>query len=352
MRRQDPKDLLMLWVDDQVQLDSRTKYILDKFARFADANGQGWAPVAVLAERTNSSERTVQYALRRLEAEGLIRRTGEEHVVNPGSRFPRKVPLYQFAPGVPGVDPGAPMVAARSGAKLAPEAALGCKAEPAGVQTVAPLNELKGTNSPSGEGETRAREREALFDRLYEAYPKRGRGFTNRDQARAEFFSVIERGVDAELLIQAAGNWAEDKRGKHTDLGLQYWLKDSRFNGFWPEPKLSLGDGGPRPASRELEPGAAPAVDQTLWVQALGEMRIQMGEEEFGAYLRPAFLGLHDGRLYVVALTATARQRIAERRWRQLQTAWANADARRRPLELVSKGQFEALRLRQSEGVK
>jgi len=91
VRRQDPKDLLMLWVDDQVQLDSRTKYILDKFARFADANGQGWAPVAVLAERTNSSERTVQYALRRLEAEGLIRRTGEEHVVNPGG-----------APGRPG----------------------------------------------------------------------------------------------------------------------------------------------------------------------------------------------------------------------------------------------------------
>jgi hypothetical protein len=198
-----PKEALMTWVDLQHQLDPRTKFILHRLALYADANCQAWSKVDTLADATNSSRRTVFNVLRALEADGLIRQTGEMHTLNPGSRYPRRVPFYQLAAGVEGCDP-----LAASGANIAPQPdgsgaeteALGCKIERAQVQLSAPRNENSGTEISY---EIRAREAEELFERLEAAFCVKGLGFTRRDVARAEFLTLLESGSTAEQLIFA-----------------------------------------------------------------------------------------------------------------------------------------------------
>jgi hypothetical protein len=330
----DPKAVLMDWVDDQVQLDARTKYILDKAARFADPHARGWVMVADIAERTNSSERTVQYALRRLEADGLIQRTGETKTLNEKSRFPRKVPIYQFAPGVEGIDPAA------SGARIAPERSLGCKGEPAGVQTVAPLKEPIGTDTPSDEGVERARQREALFERLEAAFPKRGLGFTNRNRAVEAFWRLLDEGLDVLDLIQAARSYASDRKGKAADQGLDYWLVDRKYRGWWPEAQLPMGGSSAGGAPNEA-PGMATGDDQAVWRQVVERAEAEMGEAEF-AYVVRCYLGRIGQQLHVVASATHGERYIRERMWKRVSTWWADADRAGRAVLLISKPQFVA----------
>ena len=89
------KNRLLDWVDDQIQLPTATKYVLDKLARFADANGESWAPVARLAVLVNCDERSIQNHLKRLKDDGLIVDTGRKHRLPDSTR---SVPLYQLAP--------------------------------------------------------------------------------------------------------------------------------------------------------------------------------------------------------------------------------------------------------------
>jgi chromosomal replication initiator protein len=55
--------------------------------------------------------------------------------------------------------------------------------------------------------------------------------------------------------------------------------------------------------------------------------------------------------LHLVALTGHARDWIKARCWRRICNFWAEADAAKRPLSLVSKHEFEALLQRRTEGV-
>lgn len=335
----------MLWVDEQYQLDPRSKFILHKLALYADADCRSWAKVEVLATGTNSSIRTVQGVLKRFRQTGLIRDTSDEHTLNPGSRYPRKVPIFQMAPGIEGIDPQAKS----SGAEIAPEPALGCKSEHAGAQLVAPRNEHKGTYSPSDEGETHAPERDARFIRLEQAYPKRGLGFTNRGRAWAVFSRLSDEGLDVELLIQAAAAFAADRAGKRTEQGLEYWLDDRKYRGWWPEPQLAFEDA--KPTTAQAHPNAAPAEDQAIWQQVRDRLAAGMTEGEFGTWVKPAFLGRRGDRLFVVSLTAMARDWIKGRCWRRVEAAWAECDGGRRGLLLVAKSEFEAGFARQTEGV-
>jgi DNA-binding transcriptional ArsR family regulator len=67
---------LFRWVNDQQQLDMRTKFILKELASFADSDCCAWSKVDDLAYAANCSPRTVQYHLAALLEAGLMRRPG------------------------------------------------------------------------------------------------------------------------------------------------------------------------------------------------------------------------------------------------------------------------------------
>jgi hypothetical protein len=284
VRPRDPKAVLMEWVDDQVQLDTRTKYILDKFARFADQEMRAgrWSPIW-RADQLLRADGAVRAAP--LEADGLIRRTGEMHTLNEGSRFPRKVPIFQIAPGVEGIDP-----LAASGAKLHPSRTLGCKASRLGCNSVAPRNELIGTDTPSDEGDARAR---ATGVRTA------GGGLS---EARA---GLHQPGPGAGRVLAAAGR--RDRRrgadprgrvlrqrpgGQATDQALDHWLADGKYRGWWPDAQLALGAATPAASAAiaEVAPHAAPEADQAIWRGVAERMAAALNEGEYGSYIRPLTL--------------------------------------------------------------
>lgn len=341
MSRMPTKEGLLKWVDDYADehdLDAREALILTKFAAYADAAMEAWALVQTLARQGRSSERKVQYVLRDFETAGIIKRTGRMHRI-PGTQ--RDVPIYAFCGYLDTL-----VARQETGARRAPVKADGCTdGGVTGAQGVHPHNELI-EQTPSDEGVARARE--ALFERLEKAYPKYGLSFTNRAQALAEFCALLDQGIDVELLIRAAAGWAEHPKGKKADVGLQYWLKDGRYRGTWPEQQLALDvENVAKPADH---PGAAGAVDQTFWDTALKALKLNSLESEYGACMSRTFLGEHAGQLFAVASTTWAKDKLFGHR-RKVEAAWADADPRGRPIKIVSKSEFEALRQRQVERV-
>jgi hypothetical protein len=278
---------------------------------------------------TNSAERTVQYALRRLEADGLIRRTGEMHTLNEGSRFPRKVPIFQIAPGVEGVDP-----LAASGAKSAPEPdALGCKAELAGVQLGAPRNELIRTDTPSDEGDARARE--LAFETAGSGLSEARVGLHQPGPGAGEFWRLLDDGIDVEGLIRAAGlRRRQGRSSAPTRASTTGWPTASTGAGGRSRSWRWSGDAGRLGRDREVAPHAAPEADQAVWRTWLERLAEALNEGEFGSYIRPLTLcagRVRPGRaaLHVVALTGHARDWIKARCLAaHLHHFWAEADAR------------------------
>lgn len=337
------KEGLMRWVDDAAELhdlDARETLILTKFASYADAAMEAWAAIKTLARQGRSSERKVQYVLREFEAKGFIRRTDRMHRIQGTTR---DVPVYVFCGfldelrGVSG-----------TGARRAPIGMDGCTTSGAmGAQGVHPHNELMEL-TPSNEGETRAHPREALFDRLEQAYPKRGLGFTNRERARTALWQLLDEGLDGEDLVEAAKGFAGATPPRLKDLGLDYWLHDRRYRMTWPEPQLAFEDS--RPASAAGHPKAAPAEDQALWTRAANTLADNMTEATYGTWVKPCVLCAHEGQLYLVAFTRTACDWLQNNAGRRIANAWSDADPRGRQLTLLSKSEFEAVLRRQPEG--
>lgn len=78
-------------VDAKGRLDRNAKDILKTMAPWADAEGEVWAAVAVLAMECACSERTVQRALKTLKACGLLIETGATKTYNG-----RVYPMYRM----------------------------------------------------------------------------------------------------------------------------------------------------------------------------------------------------------------------------------------------------------------
>lgn len=332
------KTRLYQWVDDQQQLGPREALILTKMAAYADADGCAWSKVATLAYESRSSERTVHYVLRKFEADGLIRDTGRKHRLDGTTR---DVPIYQLAPEVEGLGMRGSIPAKAAGVPVD-----GCKSG-GGIPAIRLQTQEIMEFTPSDEGDASARDR--LFERLEAAYPKRGLGFTNRGRARSELWALLDAGLDGELLVRAAVAYAADRSVKRADQGLDHWLADGKYRGWWPEPQLAL-DPGVKAATEGLGEHAAPEADQAVWRAVLDQLAEALPGGDFVNYVRPAALGVVGGALHVVALTGYGREQIKARIWRRLTTTWAEADAQARPLTLVSRHDFEAL-VRQSEGV-
>jgi hypothetical protein len=80
-------DVAVTWAKAQDCPTAKAKQVLGCLATYADAEGDVWALVPVLAMESQSTDRTVQRALKGLKAAGLISLTGRNHV-HRGKRVP------------------------------------------------------------------------------------------------------------------------------------------------------------------------------------------------------------------------------------------------------------------------
>lgn len=243
------KEKLMAWVDDYAEregLDAARTLYLTKFASYASAASESWSKVDTLMRQCRCSERMLQKMRAEFEARGVLRNTGRFHVLEETSR---RVPLYQWAMFLEEFE------AEVSGARCAPEAGVGVhRTGPSGAQGVHLHNELKEL-TPSDEGDARTHARDEVFERLERAVPKACLGNSERGAARRELDVVLDEGVDGELLVRAAERWAAGEGTKRKDLGLQFWLRDRRFRGSWPE---EVGAGQASAAAVALTPPSLP----------------------------------------------------------------------------------------------
>lgn len=84
-------DIAVTWAKAQICPDRSARQVLVNLAGYADASGEAWAMVPVLAFESQTTDRTVQRALRALEGAGLLKRTGREKVFHG-----RRMPIYRL----------------------------------------------------------------------------------------------------------------------------------------------------------------------------------------------------------------------------------------------------------------
>lgn len=328
---------LFKWVNDQQQLDIRTKFILKELAAYADPACCAWSKVETLAYAASCSARTVQNHLALLKEEGLIVDTGRLHRLDDSTR---SVPIYQLAPKIEGLGRRISM-----GEISAPIPAHGCNPDRGmGEEGLHPHKENTGEQEAIASS---GREREAQFLALEDAVPPATLKFTDRDAAFAAFVVVVEAGIDPAELVGCARRMAEDPayRSRKFPPPLETWLAKGQFRGWLVQPQLAL---AAKPEA--VSASAAPQGDQAIWQAVLVEVRLTTDPGEFGSYVAPAYLAEVEGSLLMVARTGVARDWIAGKCWRRIEAAWAKADGAGRKLRLVSKSEFEALAARQHEG--
>lgn len=351
------------WAKAQRCPSPRGASVLTSLAAYADAEGRAWAAVAILVLETDlGDERTVQRGLADLRkgdpARGiapLLEDTGDKKLWKgklipiyrlPMERGPKNMrERLALERGDLGVTPVSPQ-AATGDAGVTPTGDTG---DGLGVTLVSP-DILRDQHNPQVKPQPGARE--AVFDRLVKAMPRRSLRFVDLERAWTAFCEVLDEGGDPEELVSAAlamGVHPDYRSRKHPPQ-LQDWLGKGAWRGWLPEPQLALAEPEPEPGCA-LPPGAAPEADQAIWAKVLDQMRLLLTEGEFGAWLRPAFLGVRGEQLVVVALTGMARDWLKGRCWPRLLTAWADAGGAGVPLTLVSKAEFEAGMVRRSEGV-
>lgn len=327
------KNKLLDWVDDQLQLDPTSKFILLKLALFADAENVGWAMVSVLAKGCNVSERTVQNKLKMLKEEGYIEPTGGFHTTS--GKYPREVPLYRLAPRDPRFGE-----AGFSGAEFAPEPALGCKSDALRVQLVAPHKEPIEPTSGAIAPSERVREREAQFIELEAAIPKEMLGSTVRAKAWRVWNRLAADGVDLAKVIEAGRRMDADPKIRKRDFtlpGLERWLDEGRYRAWMPDvvqPAAGNALAGP------VGPQAGDE-DQAIWRLVADAERDRLGSATFNSWMGRAYLGRDAEGLVVVAATGMAKDWMAKNAWTQIRACWSAHDPQSRQLRLMSKAQFE-----------
>jgi hypothetical protein len=188
------------------------------------------------------------------------------------------------------------------------------------------------------------REREAQFGALEAAVPRGMLATTDRHRAWRVFNRLADEGLDLAKLVEAGARLAADPKTRKRDyplIGLDRWLDQGRYRGHWPDE---------RPAARTASAFAAPAGrragadDQALWEQVAAKLRGELGAGAYASWIGPAYLGVQEGAVALVAATTTARDWIFAHAWDQALALWAEAAPEGRTLRLVSKREFEVAR--------
>jgi hypothetical protein len=157
--------------------------VLACVALHADARGRAWPSMATIADMTGLRRQDVPRTIRRLERLGMLRCEG---------RGPRRANVYAVIP--------APMSAP-------------LRSKQTIKQTIKHTGARQASRMREGEDGRVA----GWFERFWKAYPSRGQHANPKKPARAKFLAAIKNGIDPELLIRAAENYAAAMRRAGTD---------------------------------------------------------------------------------------------------------------------------------------
>lgn len=273
---------LFKWVNDQQQLDMRTKFILKELAAFAGPDCCAWCKVDDLAYAANCTVRTVQYHLAALQEAGLIKATGRLHRLENSTR---SVPWWQLAPDVEGLGAAEGM-----GAKIAPIAPA-----PMGEAQAAPMAEpwvqsgegmgatglhphMENSGEHTGAKAPSPRAREAAFAELERATPKALLKYADRGVAFAAFCDLLDAGVTVAQLVAAAGRMAADPAFKTRKYppALEDWLGKGQWRGWDGEDAPGA---GMHPASAPIGSPVPPEIE-AVFLAVIGAGKV-------GSYLKP-----------------------------------------------------------------
>lgn len=309
-------------VDGKGCRDRNAKQVLVHLASYADAEGEAWAAVGVLAMEMDVSERTVQRGVRALQGMGLLAKTDRTKTY-----YGRLYPIYRLPLDTGHANTVRRMKAeaarregARGDASVTPRTSAGCHPchpkDAAGVTLVSP-QDVAGVTPPGDTGVTqigkgisqeveplagvRASEREAAIEAWASKAPER---VSPRHVERA-WLSAIERsGVTAPRLLSAVRACVarDPDFGRDRAMNLDRWLDESRFEVWLPD------DGAEAQAPATVG-WAGPAKVREVVTRA-------MGPNAVASYLDRA--GWDGAGSAVLAATKTAADRLRDGAGREL----------------------------------
>lgn len=299
-------DVAVTWAKAQDCPTAKAKQVLGCLATYADAEGDVWALVPVLAMESQSTDRTVQRALKGLKAAGLISLTGRNHV-----HRGKRVPIWRLH-----LDQGFASSRARLQAEarartgdtgVTPSADGGVtQVSPQDVRDVTPRGDTGVTQI--GKGITQEL---TLSAGVREDIDLAIKGWASKAPERVAPVKVERAWRDAidrtgrasgQLLVAVRAALAADpdfKRGKA--MNLDRWLDDGRFEGW-----LVEGDAG------VVEPRAGWVGPEEVRAAVAGVM--QAGP--MASYFEPA--GWDGERRAVMVRTRFAADKLSEMAGRTL----------------------------------
>lgn len=182
----------MTWVWEHSRSEGSVRLVLLFIADSADDDGDNaWPSVERIAKRCNVSERTVQYAIRRLIEMGELDvavQAGGTDTMRPDRR-PNRYRLLAYANGVQELHPAA--------GRGATGRATGCNLTSNGVQPVAP-NPSKTHPDPSTDAHQSVRT-PAGFAAFWEDYPRK----VDKKRAEKAWRARMRAGVSSDDLLTA-----------------------------------------------------------------------------------------------------------------------------------------------------
>ena len=275
------KEKLLDWVNDQSQLDIRTKYLLNRLALYADGDCCAWAKVETLAVAINGTERTVQNHLKRLLEAGLIRKTGRMHRLKDSTR---SVPIYQLGPDVHGlgkeavreaeIDPsGTCSMGESMGEKFSPIDRVWVKnSEGMGEKGVHPIKEPIGTE---GAIAPTAGAREGLsevFRKVEAATPRRMLAVSDPDAAFEVLVRLAAEGVEVDQIAGCLTRMGQDPLflNRRIPVPLETVLAKRQFRAWWPEAEATEATGEPGSPTCQLPADVRAVLGETFIAAWLG----------------------------------------------------------------------------------
>jgi hypothetical protein len=197
--------------------------VLITIGAHADGEGRAYPSMTTIAGITGLRREDVPRAVRRLEHAGLLRResrvglsAGNIYTVMFGA------PEVSAMSRTEGVRNDADSVSADLRTEVSAMSRTGCpQIDTSGVRSIAyqtnknrPIN--KNTALKRAKRQVVSTVADAQFEEFWRSYPSRGGQANPRKPALEKFTAAVKRGVDPELMIRGAGNYAEAMRRSGT----------------------------------------------------------------------------------------------------------------------------------------
>jgi hypothetical protein len=215
-----------LAVEDQ-RLGDAAYRVLACLGTYADKHGWCWPSTITRAQRLGITRQAVQRSLRQLADLGYIQVEHRHRVDGAHDRnryrllFDRA--LFEVRNKAAADDPtevegmqrdvASPMQPDVAGMQRGRQGACNVEGTPLIDERTQRERTQKNVHGRSGDRPDKTAEQ---FDQFWRAYPSRGRQANPKKPAREKFDAAVKRGIDPDLMIRAAGNYAEAMRRSGT----------------------------------------------------------------------------------------------------------------------------------------